>query len=371
MSNPHVVGISFAKQYYNCLVSTPSSLPNFYTPSARCSHQGQSAEGDVSKFLQRCYPHGSVTAAYVHSVDTILVVGAMEVTIKGKLVMRDGQERAFQQKVQLRQLQEKLHGIVADDFCFLAATPDAAKPATNWALDSPELTRQPEPAPVEEKVQLEAAVEPTATTTTQPEPEPEEEQVDLSSLSLAERLRLTQKKGGSTVVTSGAPVAKVVAPGGPEPVKKEAPKKEHKEKKEGDKKGNGKREAAKGEEEGKAHKEPANGEKKHGERGGLVYYDVMLKGLPQGSDEAAVRELIGTKIGVKLVKVESSPAKNDPKQIRTYAFVQLDQAELKKENIPRKTAIETVIEDAKTRLTNKEIRIEEVRERRGDRKSRQ
>ncbi|EPY16552.1 mucin-associated surface protein (MASP) [Strigomonas culicis] len=376
------IAVSFAKRYYSTLVEDVSQLGLLYMPTARIEHHGRKAHStEVQALLSSLYPQGEVTGVSINAVTAVRTAsGATEVEITGSLTYRD-REQAFRQKAQLREVLENTFAIITDNVRPWVVVSHAA--ATNWALAETTPVATPPPArtatPPQESRQATAAATPAAEAAALAKtPEPSTaapaaaaEPVDLSGLSFAERLRLRQssKAAGDHVVRVTATTEAEAAARAAAKEKAAAAARERKERERDGEAKEPKKARQMSEDQGDgaaadgaaAAKEAASANRRDKRRKAIVYYDIVVKGLPATASEAFVRELVGTAAAVRLVKLESAPAKKDARQIRTFAFVQLDQPALKAAGQTRAEAIAAVLSDVRTRkvLTNN-IQMEEV-----------
>ncbi|ORC92618.1 mucin-associated surface protein (MASP) [Trypanosoma theileri] len=96
----------------------------------------------------------------------------------------------------------------------------------------------------------------------------------------------------------------------------------------------------------------------------VVFYDIIVKGLPHDATEETVREIIGTTAPVKLVNVLSQPDKKDPAVLRTFAFVQLDHDAIKEAGDDVKATVTKIVSSHKGKKgpNGQRYQIDEVRE---------
>ncbi|KAH9589215.1 Nuclear transport factor 2 [Trypanosoma melophagium] len=96
----------------------------------------------------------------------------------------------------------------------------------------------------------------------------------------------------------------------------------------------------------------------------VVFYDIIVKGLPHDATEETVRDIIGTSAPVKLVNIRSQPDRKDPGVLRTFAFVQLDHNALKEAGDDVKETVAKIVSVHKGKKgpAGQRYQIDEVRE---------
>lgn len=96
----------------------------------------------------------------------------------------------------------------------------------------------------------------------------------------------------------------------------------------------------------------------------VVFYDIIVKGLPTDATEQTVRDIVDPSAPTKLVKLVSRNDKKDPSIMRTFAFVQLDHDAVKSAGGDLKATVAKVIAASKGRKGpgGQHIQVDEVRE---------
>ncbi|RNF09866.1 mucin-associated surface protein (MASP) [Trypanosoma rangeli] len=96
----------------------------------------------------------------------------------------------------------------------------------------------------------------------------------------------------------------------------------------------------------------------------VVFYDIIVKGLPTDATEQTVRDIVEPIAPTKLIKVLTRNDKNDSSVVRTFAFVQLDHNAIKEKGDDVKATVAKVLADHKGKKTvaGYRIQIDEVRE---------
>ncbi|KAF8292509.1 hypothetical protein TcYC6_0115450 [Trypanosoma cruzi] len=96
----------------------------------------------------------------------------------------------------------------------------------------------------------------------------------------------------------------------------------------------------------------------------VVFYDIIVKGLPTDATEKTVRDIVDPTAPTKLIKVLSRTDKKDPNVMRTFAFVQLDHNAIKEAGDDVKAAVAKVLaaHKGKKSVAGHRIQIDEVRE---------
>ncbi|RNF09109.1 mucin-associated surface protein (MASP) [Trypanosoma conorhini] len=96
----------------------------------------------------------------------------------------------------------------------------------------------------------------------------------------------------------------------------------------------------------------------------VVFYDIIVKGLPTGATEQTVRDIVEPIAPTKLIKVLTRSDKKDPAVMRTFAFVQLDHNAIKEKGDDVKATVTKMLADHKGKKTlgGHRIQLDEVRE---------
>ncbi|KEG15079.1 mucin-associated surface protein (MASP) [Trypanosoma grayi] len=96
----------------------------------------------------------------------------------------------------------------------------------------------------------------------------------------------------------------------------------------------------------------------------VVFYDVIVKGLPTDATEQMVRDIVEPTAPVKLVKLLSQNDKKDSNVVRTFAFVQLDHNAIKDAGDDVKATVAKVLAANKGKKSpgGHRIQVDEVRE---------
>ncbi|CUG88464.1 RNA-binding protein, putative [Bodo saltans] len=94
----------------------------------------------------------------------------------------------------------------------------------------------------------------------------------------------------------------------------------------------------------------------------VVFYDVIVKGLPKTATEKSVEEMISFLGPVKKINVKSQADKKDSSITRTFAFVLFDHEAIVAAGGNVSTVIQRVTKEGTQKFTSQRIQIDEVRE---------
>jgi hypothetical protein len=94
----------------------------------------------------------------------------------------------------------------------------------------------------------------------------------------------------------------------------------------------------------------------------VVFYDVIVKGLPRTATEKSVEEMISFLGPVKKINVKSQADKKDSSITRTFAFVLFDHEAIVAAGGNVSTVIQRVTKEGTQKFTSQRIQIDEVRE---------
>ncbi|CBH16594.1 hypothetical protein, conserved [Trypanosoma brucei gambiense DAL972] len=401
------VGASFTQQYYTKLVREPSELPNFYVQDASFEHLGHKATGvkAIREAVDRLYP--VLVDAVVNIVSLSSEVGSdgnISLTIQGVLTVSPTLSHNFTHEVVL--MEHKAHpgsfGVVRDR----RINNPSEEAQKRWALETPPMFAQESPKeelpPMEDLAPSRAGVAAQrVSSTTQPAAEaavekpadsgapavPDAEAETRRPKSFAEAIKLGKQVGSNaSQVAPRLVVAKGVKDHAEEPpvrVKASEPQREGAKALTRDSTGAKKGATAKkrdgSEKNGKEASDRSSG-KPNGREGPnrskgkdaegrtlsrfVVFYDVIVKGLPPTATEQTVRDLVEPMAPVKLVKLLSQNDKKDTNIIRTFSFVQLDHDAIKEAGGNVKATVAKLLESSKGKKGSggSRIQIDEVRE---------
>ncbi|KAH8611618.1 Nuclear transport factor 2 (NTF2) domain [Trypanosoma vivax] len=415
------VGASFSRQYYTLLVENPEKLTDFYTPNASFQHSGIKATGlqEIAAVVGRLYPMLPGALVKIDSLSSSLADnGNIEISIKGSITVPPTFVQSFTHEVVLMEHKKRpgSFGIVRDQ----REKSSRVDPQKRWASETPPMFAQDSP---EEGVPPMEMLTPAVVSCDGPTTR-QEKGLPLSNAKLApDNSNVTLKDckpseesagvGGSStkapsqevrVPKSFAEAVLMRKPSEGAPNRIPVVVKASKEQKVGELKpaaeaGQGTKGAGNfvlDKSLGAAKKSqknfvPREAEKKGvkitgGHVGGtgdgkegaskrrdadgrvlsrfVVFYDIIVKGLPAEATEKEVREIIEPTAPVKLVKVQSQKDKRDPTITRTFAFVQLDHEALKEAGNEVKPVVAKVLEVNRGRKGPGGVRIQvdEVRE---------
>ncbi|TPP55312.1 Nuclear transport factor 2 (NTF2) domain family protein [Leishmania donovani] len=330
------IGATFAVHYHTTLVKAPETLAALYTPSAHVVHRFEKANGaaELSSLLTSLTAEG-LTGVRLEDVMAVPTTsGAIKVTMKGQFVSADNTQ-SFTQEVELSELEKNTYGIKSDKLSYSAVG------QTAWAAETPVLKAAAEPASAD--VCETAAPAPAADATANPPADQAAARAPAANkkpASFAEALRLNKASEGAPFSNTAVRVTDKVKGAGEKGTGKGAKK---------DKAASPSAASAKPKPTKKAHSTPDS----------VIYYDIILKELPASTTEEKVRAVVTPVAAVKLVNIVKSEKRRRSKEAAsetiTFAFVQLERPV---------DAAATYVKNVVAKLTemNKEMRIEEVRE---------
>ncbi|CAC9479833.1 conserved hypothetical protein [Leishmania infantum JPCM5] len=352
------IGATFAVHYHTTLVKAPETLAVLYTPSAHVVHRFEKANGaaELSSLLTSLTAEG-LTGVRLEDVMAVPTTsGAIKVTMKGQFVSADNTQ-SFTQEVELSELEKNTYGIKSDKLSYSAVG------QTAWAAETPVLKAAAEPAVVpaaaaaagetpaagsaapakSADVCETAAPAPAADATANPPADQAAARAPAANkkpASFAEALRLNKVSEGAPFSNTAVRVTDKVKGAGEKGTGKGAKK---------DKAASPSAASAK----------PKPTKKAHSTSDSVIYYDIILKELPASTTEEKVRAVVTPVAAVKLVNIVKSEKRRRSKEAAsetiTFAFVQLERPV---------DAAATYVKNVVAKLTemNKEMRIEEVRE---------
>ncbi|GET87739.1 hypothetical protein, conserved [Leishmania tarentolae] len=355
------VGASFAVHYYTTLVKAPETLAALYTPSAHVVHRFEKANGaaELSSLLTSLTAEGLTGVRLEDVVAVPTTSGAIKIAVRGSFVSTDTTQ-PFTQELELRELEKNTYGITSDKLSYSAAG------QTAWEAETPVLKATAEPAMVpavaaEKAAPAGAPASPVKSTEARgaatPKPATDvtaDPPADAAAVqapvaikrpaSFAEALRLNKVSEGGPFSNAAVRVTDKV--------------KGTKEGKDTDK-GAKKDKKEKADAPSAASAKPKSVKKAHSTSDSVVYYDIILKELPESMTEENVRAVVTPVSPVKLVNIVKSEKRRRSKEAApetvTLAFVQLERPA-----VAAATHVKNVI--AKLTEMNKDMRIEEVRE---------
>ncbi|CAG9572413.1 conserved hypothetical protein [Leishmania major strain Friedlin] len=330
------IGASFAVHYYTTLVEAPATLTALYTPSAHVVHRFEKANGaaELSSLLTSLTAEG-LTGVRLEDVMAVPTTsGAIKVTVKGQFVSADNTQ-SFTQEVELSELEKNTYGITSDKLSYSAVG------RTAWAAETP-AAAPADPVKSADVHETAAAAPAGDATANQPACQAAEQApaANKKPASFAEALRLNKASEGAPFSNTAVRVTDKA-------------------------RGTGEKDTGKGAKKGKAASpsaasaKPKPTKKAHSTSDSVIYYDIILKELPSSTTEEKVRAVVSPVAAVKLVNIVKSEKRRRSKEAAsetiTFAFVQLER--------PADAAanhVKSVV--AKLTEMNKEMRIEEVRE---------
>ncbi|CAJ1021938.1 hypothetical protein Q4I32_002778 [Leishmania shawi] len=327
------IGVSFAVHYYTTLVETPEALAALYVPSANVVHSFRKSNGavELSSLLTSLTAEG-VTRVRVEDVMSELAAsGAIKITVKGQLI-GTARTQSFTQEVELYKLAKDTYGITDDKLSYSAAGQTALAAETPLLKEAEESTVGTAVAVAEEETPAELAAVHAPATRKKP-------------ASFAEALRLSKVSEGAAFSNTAVRVSdKVKSTENREKATRKIAKVKADEKDVLQSAGSAKP---------KLTKKPPRA------TNSVVYYDIILKELPESITEEKVRAVVTPVSAVKLVNLVKSERRRRSKEaiseVITCAFVELER--------PANAAANHVKEVvAKLTELNKGMRIEEVRE---------
>ncbi|CAJ1021315.1 Nuclear transport factor 2 (NTF2) domain containing protein, putative [Leishmania lindenbergi] len=320
------IGVSFAVHYYTTLVETPEALAALYVPSANVVHSFRKSNGavELSSLLTSLTAEG-VTRVRVEDVMSELAAsGAIKITVKGQLI-GTARTQSFTQEVKLYKLAKNTYGITDDKLSYSAAGQTALAAETPLLKEAEESTVGTAVVVAEEETPAELAAVHAPATRKKP-------------ASFAEALRLSKVSEGAAFSNTAVRVSDKV-------------------------KATRKIAKVKAEEkdvlQSAGSAKPKLTKKLPRASNSVVYYDIILKELPESITEEKVRAVVTPVSAVKLVNLVKSERRRRSKEatseVITCAFVELER--------PANAAANHVKEVvAKLTEMNKGMRIEEVRE---------
>ncbi|CBZ25538.1 conserved hypothetical protein [Leishmania mexicana MHOM/GT/2001/U1103] len=354
------IGASFAVHYYTTLVKTPETLAALYAPSAHVVHRFKKANGaaELSSLLTSLTAEDLTGVRLEDVVAVPTTSGAIKVTVKGQFVSAD-KTQSFTQEVELSELKKSTYGITSDKLSYSAVGQTAlaaeapvlkvaAEPAVALAAATAAAAEEtPAGAPAAPAKSADAretaAPAPAANATANPPADQAAAQTPAANkkpASFAEALRLNKASEGAPFSNTAVRVTDKV-------------------------KGAGEKDTGKGAKKDKAASpsaasaKPKPSKKAHSTSDSVVYYDIILKELPASTTEEKVRAIVTPVAAVKLVNIVKSERRRRGKEAApesiTFAFVQLERPA-----DAAATHVRSVVE--KLSEMNKEMRIEEVRE---------
>lgn len=381
---------------------------------------------NISRALLRLYPapnHGRVVIKDMKVQPTEASAGRFAVSVGGTYFRRGAAEgEDFRHIIELQEHPESngAFGIYAD------TRQDLSKPGpTAWAMETPpmfakagneaaipDLVQPPASAPVTASAPAKEAKTPTPKASPKvqhaaaPEPEavlqeapaaaeaattvvdaPAPTVVETTPAAKPSFLELVRAAAPKTSVTA-APArieAKTEAAKAKEEAERLAKEKEEKEKegkkpqkndsgstsKKTDRKPSSKKSdaSAPAAEKGADNKKPDDAaERKPRKEGGktmsqsVVFYDVIVKGLPADATDKTVSSMLSPMAPVKKVSVKSQPDKKDANITRTFAFVLFDHDAIASTGTSLKDTIARVQKESRAKYGAQRIQVDEVRE---------
>lgn len=414
-TNVHTkVGTTFVSVYYNALAEGKiADVTKMYLPNAKANHFN--VEGSTAALA--AYAKGA--RFNISSVETTLVPNdntRVKVVVKGSVTITGDKKKDFQHDIDLFH-----HGTnasqfsigVTNDFMRASAVPPPPKMKfDDWAADTPQLAAQQEAeadvptidlipskdatpqvtpkvapkaaTPAEEKKVEEkpAAAAPAPV----PAPAAEEKKAPVKEEKKAEEEKPAAPKGWASIVRADKTAAKAVI-SVIDPTKKvekkeekvEEKREEKEEKKEKKSERKSERKAApktegaeeeankgeekeKGEKSEKSEKSEKKNERRSNKGAGPIFYDVFIKGFPEGTTDADIRTALVTKIAIANTKIDTKEDKSGVK--RVFVYVKLSAEDLAKQSTTREEAIAAIVTANKNAKHNgARLSVEEVKER--------
>ncbi|KAG5481638.1 hypothetical protein CUR178_06991 [Leishmania enriettii] len=363
-SGTHVqsIGASFAVHYYTTLVKTPEALAALYVPSAHVMHRHKKANGtaELSSLLTSLTAEGLTSVKLEEVTSTPTTSGTIKVVAKGQFVS-NASTQPFTQEVELRELEKNTYGVTSDKLSYAAAEQtvrSGEKPVLKAAAESKEnpaagaAEETPTEVPGASVTSADARESASPATAADAVTRPAEvtaaraPAVNKKPASFAEALRLEKAGGGAAFSNVAVRVTD----------KKTATNDKDMKTTRGGAKADKKEKATS---PSGAAATPKLAKTLRSAPESLIYYDIILKELPESTTEEKVRAVVTPVTGVRLVNLVKSEKRRRRKESAaetvTFAFVQLERPA---------DAPPTHVKDVVAKLAerNKEIRIEEVRE---------
>ncbi|KAG5481321.1 hypothetical protein LSCM4_07032 [Leishmania orientalis] len=364
-SGAHVqsIGASFAVHYYTTLVKTPEALAALYVPSAHVVHCYKKANGtaELSSLLTSLTAEGLTGVKLEEVTSTPTTSGTIKVVAKGQFVS-NASTQPFTQEVELREMEKNTYGVTSDKLSYAAAeqtVQSGEKPVLkavaelkeNPAAGATEETPTEEPGASVKSADARESTSPATAADAAAGPAEvaaaQAPAVNKKPASFAEALRLEKAGGGAAFSNVAVRVTD----------KKSVTKDKDMKTTSSGAKADKKKEKATS--PSGAAATPKLAKALRSAPDSLIYYDIILKELPESTTEEKVRAVVTPVADVRLVNLVKSEKRRRRKESAaetiTFAFVQLER--------PADAPV-THVKDVVAKLTerNKEIRIEEVRE---------
>lgn len=411
MSTQERVAASFISRYFEQLMTDAKQLSSMYVSKAHFNHEGKPSTAvtgpdSIGRALGRLYRPNYGRVVIQDMKVTATEAGRFAVSVGIMLYRRGVKEgEEFRHVIELQEHADSngtAFGIYSD------TRQDLNKPGPSvWAMETPPMFAKagneaaiPElvqpPATVEEPA-VAKAVEVVAEPVAVPEPEDVAEEptpapaveepvtkaeepaaaaVPAAEVVAAPAAQPAAKPSFLDLARAAAPkTSAAVAPARIE-AKTEATKAKEKEEAErAAKEEEAKKAAKKDEGKRKGKKEEKDGEKKHEEgktsaprkegkvmNASVVFYDVIVKGLPQDATDKSVTAMISPFVPVKKTNLKSQPDKKDASIIRTFAFVLFDHDAITAAGSTVKDTIFKVQKEIRAKYGQQRIQVDEVRE---------
>lgn len=394
-TNVHTkVGATFVSVYYNALADGKiADVTKMYLPNAKVSHFN--TEGASAALA--AYAKGA--RFNITSVETTLAANdntRVKVSVKGSVTIIGDKKKDFQHDIDLlhhgTNASQFSIGVSSDVLRASAVPPPPKMKFDDWAADTPQLAAQAEAEADVPSIELVASKDVTPQVTPKVAPKAaapvEEKKVEEAPVVAAAPVAVEEKKapakteekkveeekpaapkGWANIVRADKTVAKAVV-SVIDPTKKVEKKEEKTEEKEKPEKKERKSEKksqnkTEGEEESKGE-EKEKSEKKNERRSnkgsGPIFYDVFIKGFPEGTTDADIRAALVTKVAIANTKIDTKEDKSGVK--RVFVYVKLSAEDLTKQGVTREEAIAAIVTANKSAKHNgSRLSVEEVKER--------
>lgn len=391
-TNVHTkVGATFVSVYYNALADGKiADVTKMYLPNAKVSHFN--TEGASAALA--AYAKGA--RFNISSVDTTLATNdntRVKVSVKGSVTITGDKKKDFQHDFDLlhhgTNASQFSIGVSSDVLRASAVPPPPKMKFDDWAADTPQLAAQAEAEADVPAIELITSKDATPQVTPKVAPKAaapaEEKKVEEAPVVAApvvveekkapakteekkvEEEKPAAPKGWANIVRADKVAAKAVV-SVIDPTKKVEKKEEKAEEKtekveKKERKSEKKAPKTEGEEEQKSEEKTEKKNERRSNKGsGPIFYDVFIKGFPEGTTDADIRAALVTKVAIANTKIDTKEDKSGVK--RVFVYVKLSAEDLTKQGLTREEAIAAVVTANKNAKHNgSRLSVEEVKER--------
>lgn len=358
----HKVYATFLSTYYNALAEGKTeNVAKMYLPNAKIAHWGSDGAASLSKYAKGA--RIVVVKADPHLIDNT----HLNIFVNGSITIEGEKAKDFQHDVELVH-----HNTTADQLTFgiasdvlraaVAPPPPPKMKFDDWAADTPQLSAQNEgeAVPAIELAAASKGTTPSVTPKVAPAPTPAATPAPVSVAVEEKKEEVVAKveekkeeapaapKGWANIVRSDKPLAAKPVVSVVDPTKKVAPAVEKKE------------EAVKTEKKEKKEDEEKK-ERRSNKSAAPIFYDIFVKGFPEGTTEGDVASALGLKVAISNTKIDTKEDKSGVR--RVFVYVKFSAEDLAKQSLTREDAIANVISSNKnTKVGNSRLSVEEVKE---------